>query len=231
MKLTKNERRVLDFIIKKAEEFHSLTVEVTPTELMETLHFKSLMTSYNVVKKLLDKKLITKLGDELTLDAELFVFQKDTRVKKTLNLKFVLQELETEYQLFPFLEPEHRMEYMKLVSSNREEAMKYNPQLTREVCRLVEQGVYEFPLKPMVGNPNYIVPMCANILATCHNEENDSFKTYEDRELRQAIDYLRENPTEYKEMACNSSDYSKEFIEFLFDKYVYVTEDDPSSSK
>lgn len=220
MKLTKNERRVLDYIIEKAEQQHALTVEVVPTELMDSLHFKSLMTSYNVVKKLIEKKLITKLGDELTLDADLFVFQKDTRVKKTLNLKFVLQELETEQTLFPFLEPSNRVKYMQMVAANKEEAMKYNPQLTLDVCRLVEQGVFEFPLKPLKGNPLFVIPMCINIIATCHCEEQSSFRTYEDRELRQAVDYLRGNPKEYHEIACNYGDYSKEFVEFLFDKYI-----------
>ena len=226
VKLTKNERKVLDYIKEKAEREHALTVEITPTELMQSLHFNSLKTAYNNVKKLIEKELITKLADELTLDANKFVFQKEKRDRQTISLKYVLQELETERDLFPFLEPANRVKYMQMVATNREEAMKYNPQLTTEVCRLVEQGVYEFPLKPLVGNPMFIVPMCVNILATCHCEENDSFKTYEDRELKQAIDYLRVNPKEFKEMACSYADYSMDFVEFLFDKYVYATEDD-----
>ena len=224
VKLTKNERKVLNYIKEKAEREHALTVEVTPTELMQSLHFNSLKTAYNNIKKLIEKELITKLADELTLDANKFVFQKEKRDKQTLSLKYVLQELETERDLFPFLEPSNRVKYMQMVATNREEALKYNPQLTKDVCRLVEQGVFEFPLKPLEGNPNYIVPMCVNILATCHCEEDDSFKTYEDRELKQAIEYLRVNPTEYIEMASSYADFSKEFVKFLFDKYVYVTD-------
>lgn len=219
-KLTKNQRKVLSYIKEKAENEHALTVECTVPELQEAFHFNSNKTAYNIVNQLIDKKLITKLGDELTLDADLFVFQKEKRVKKTLNLKFILQELETEYQLFPFLEPEHRMEYMKLVATNREEAMKYNPTLTNVVCKLVEEKVYEFPLKPLTGNPKYIVGHCVNILATCNNEEEGTFQTYEERELKQAIDYLRENPQKYRELAYVYSDYSKETVDYLFDKYV-----------
>ena len=221
-KLTKNERKALDYIINKAEFEHSLTVEVTPTELMEELHFKSLMTSYNITKKLIEKKLITKLADELTLDANKFVFQKDIQDKKVLNLKFVLQELEIERDLFPFLEKENRLKYFKMVSENREEAYKIDYQLTRDICKLADAGVYEFPLQPIKGRPKYAVPSCIEVLATCNNEEHGTFKTYEDRELEQAIDYLKVNPEHYEEVAFEFSDYDNEYIQHLFDKYVFA---------
>ena len=222
VKLTKNERKALDYIINKAEFEHSLTVEVTPTELMEELHFKSLMTSYNITKKLIEKKLITKLADELTLDANKFVFQKDAQDKKVLNLKFVLQELEIERDLFPFLEKENRLKYFQMVSQNREEASKIDYQLTRDICKLADAGVYEFPLQPIKGRPAVTVPFCVDVIATYDKEKTGTFRTYEDREVKQAIDYLKVNPEHYEEIAFEYSDYSNELIKFLFDKYVFA---------
>lgn len=221
-KLTKNERRTLDYIINKAEFEHSLTVEVTPTELMEELHFKSLMTSYNVIKKLIEKKLITKLADELTLDANKFVFQKDAQDKKVLNLKFVLQELEIERDLFPFLEPQNRVKYFQMVSQNREEASKIDYQLTKDICKLADAGVYQFPLRPIKGRPAVTVPFCVDVIATYDKEKTEKFKTYEKRELLQAIDYLKVNPEHYEKVAFEFSDYDNDFIKHLFNKYVFA---------
>ena len=219
-KLTKNERKALDYIINKAEFEHSLTVEVTPTELMEELHFKSLMTSYNITKKLIEKKLITKLADELTLDANKFVFQKDAQDKKVLNLKFVLQELEIERDLFPFLEKENRWKYFQMVSQEREEAYKIDYQLTKDICKLADAGVYEFPLQPIKGRPAVTVSFCVGVIATYDKEKTGTFRTYEDREVKQAIDYLKVNPEHYEEIAFEYSDYDNEYIKFLFEKYV-----------
>ena len=221
-KLTKNERKALDYIINKAEFEHSLTVEVTPMELMEELHFKSLMTSYNITKKLIEKKLITKLADELTLDANKFVFQKDAQDKKVLNLKFVLQELEIERDLFPFLEKENRLKYFQMVSQNREEASKIDYQLTKDICKLADAGVYEFPLQPIKGRPAVTVPFCVGVIATYDKEKTGTFRTYEDRELLQAIDYLKVNPEHYEEIAFEYSDYENEYIQHLFNKYVFA---------
>ena len=221
-KLTKNERRTLDYIISKAEFEHSLTVEVTPTELMEELHFKSLMTSYNVTKKLIEKKLITKLADEISLDANKFVFQKDAQDKKVLNLKFVLQELEIERDIFPFLEVENRLKYFKMVSENRDAAARIDSQLTRDICKLADAGVYEFPLQPIKGRPAVTVPFCVDVIATYDKEKTEPFKTYEDRELLQAVEYLRVNPEHYEEVAFEFSDYSNDFIKHLFNKYVFA---------
>ena len=221
-KLTKNERKALDYIINKAEFEHSLTVEVTPTELMEELHFKSLMTSYNITKKLIEKKLITKLADELTLDANKFVFQKDAQDKKVLNLKFVLQELEIERDLFPFLEKENRWKYFQMVSQNREEASKIDYQLTKDICKLADAGVYEFPLQPIKGRPAVTIPYCVGVIATYDKEKTGTFRTYEDRELEQVVDYLKVNPEHYEEIAFEYSDYSNELIKHLFNKYIFA---------
>ena len=222
VKVTKNERRVLDYVINKAEMEHSLTVEVTPTELMEELHFKSLMTAYNNIKKLIEKKLITKLADELTLDANKFVFQKDAQDKKVLNLKFVLQELEVERDMFPFLEPENRIKYFQMVSQEREEASKIDYQLTKDICKLADAGVYEFPLQPIKGRPAVTVSFCVDVIATYDKEKTETFKTYEDREMLQAVEYLKVNPEKYEEVAFECSDYSNELIKHLFDKYIFA---------
>ena len=221
-KLTKNERRTLDYIINKAEFEHALTVEVTPTELMEELHFNSLKTAYNNIKKLIEKKLITKLADEISLDANKFVFQKDAQDKKILNLKFVLQELEIERDMFPFLEPENRVKYIQIVSQNREEASKIDYQLTRDICKLADAGVYEFPLRPIQGRPAVTVPFCVDVIATYDAEKTKTFKTYEDREMLQAVDYLKVNPEKYEEIAFEYSDYDNELIKHLFNKYVFA---------
>ena len=215
-KLTKNERRTLDYIINKAEFEHSLTVEVTPVELMEELHFNSLKTAYNNIKKLIEKKLITKLADELTLDANKFIFQKDVQDKKVLNLKFVLQELEIERDLFPFLEPQNRVKYFQMVSQNREEAAKIDSQLTRDICNLADAGVYEFPLRPLTGRPAVIVDHCFKVLAY-HDFHYGNDTVYEPREIEQCIDYLSnlslDDIYEY-------SPFNKENTEYLLDEYV-----------
>ena len=215
-KLTKNERKALDYIINKAEFEHSLTVEVTPTELMEELHFKSLMTSYNITKKLIEKKLITKLADELTLDANKFVFQKDAQDKKVLNLKFVLQELEIERDLFPFLEKENRWKYFQMVSQNREEASKIDSQLTKDICKLADAGVYQFPLKPLSANTALEVDHCFKVLAY-HDFHYGNDDVYEPREIEQCIDYLSnlslDDIYEY-------SPFNRENTDYLLAEYV-----------
>ena len=216
VKLTKNERRTLDYIISKAEFEHSLTVEVTPTELMEELHFKSLMTSYNITKKLIEKKLITKLADELTLDANKFVFQKDAQDKKVLNLKFVLQELEIERDLFPFLEKENRLKYFQMVSQEREEAYKIDYQLTKDICDLADAGVYEFPLRPLEASTALEVDHCFNVLYY-HDIHYGNDTVYEPREIEQCIDYLSnlslDDIYEY-------SPFNRENTDYLLAEYV-----------
>ena len=222
VKLTKNQRKVLNYIIKKAEEEHGLTVECTIPEIQEAFHFNSNKTAYNIVNQLIEKNLITKLADEITLDANKFVFQKDAQDKKVLNLKFVLQELEIERDLFPFLEKENRIKYIQMVSQEREEASKIDYQLTRDICKLADAGVYEFPLQPIKGRPAVTIPYCVGVIATYDKEKTGTFRTYEDRELLQAIDYLKVNPEHYEEVAFEYSDYSNELIKHLFNKYIFA---------
>ena len=215
-KLTKNERRTLDYIINKAEFEHSLTVEVTPTELMEELHFNSLKTAYNNTKKLIEKKLITKLADELTLDANKFVFQKDAQDKKVLNLKFVLQELEIERDLFPFLEKENRVKYIQMVSQNREEASKIDYQLTKDICDLADAGVYEFPLRPLSASTALAVDHCFNVLYY-HDIHYGNDDVYEPREIEQCIDYLSNLSLDD---IYEFSPFNKENTDYLLNEYV-----------
>ena len=215
-KLTKNERRTLDYIISKAEFEHSLTVEVTPTELMEELQFNSLKTAYNNIKKLIEKKLITKLADELSLDANKFVFQKDAQDKEILTLRYMLQELQTERDVFPFLEPQNRLEYFKTISSRREEAYKIDYQLTKDICKLADAGIFEFPLKPLKAKVEIEVDHCFQVLAY-HDLHYGNDTVYEAREIKQCIDYLKSVALDdiYK-----FSPFNKENTDYLLDEYV-----------
>ena len=221
-KLTKNQKKVLGYITDKAEKEHGLTVECIMTDFQEAMKFKSNKTLYNILNQLIKMNLISRLGDDFTLNPTLFVFQKEAKSKSEVSLKYMLQELETERDCFPFLEPENRVKYFQMVSQNREEASKIDYQLTRDICKLADAGVYEFPLQPIKGSPKYAVPSCIEVLATCNNEEHGTFKTYEDRELEQAIDYLKVNPEHYEEVAFEFSDYDNEYIQHLFDKYVFA---------
>ena len=215
-KLTKNERRTLDYIISKAEFEHSLTVEVTPTELMEELQFNSLKTAYNNIKKLIEKKLITKLADELSLDANKFVFQKDAKDKEVLTLRYMLQELQIERDVFPFLEPQNRLEYFKTISARREEAYKIDYQLTKDICKLADAGIYEFPLKPLKAKVEIEVEHCFKVLSY-HDLHYGNDTVYEPREIEQCIDYLQSVSLEdiYK-----YSPFNRENTNYLLDEYV-----------
>ena len=221
-KLTKNERRTLDYIISKAEFEHSLTVEITPTELMEELQFNSLKTAYNNIKKLIEKKLITKLADELSLDANKFVFQKDAQDKEVLTLRYMLQELQTERDVFPFLEPQNRLEYFKTISARREEAYKIDYQLTKDICKLADAGIYEFPLKPLKAKTEIEVEHCFQVLAY-HDLHYGNDTVYEKREIQQVIEYLSSVSLEeiYK-----YSPFNVENTEYFLDEYVRDEVDD-----
>ena len=221
-KLTKNERRTLDYIISKAEFEHSLSIEVTPTELMEELQFNSLKTAYNNIKKLIEKKLITKLADELTLDANKFVFQKDEGDKEILTLRYMLQELQTERDVFPFLEPQNRLEYFKTISSRREEAYKIDYQLTKDICDLADAGIYEFPLKPLKAKTEIEVEHCFKVLAY-HDFHSSNDTVYEPREIEQCINYLSNVSLDdiYK-----YSPFNKDNTDYLLDEWVRDDVDD-----
>ena len=216
VKLTKNQRKVLNYIIKKAEEEHGLTVECTIPEIQEAFHFNSNKTAYNIVNQLIEKNLITKLADEITLDANKFVFQKDAQDKKVLNLKFVLQELEIERDLFPFLEKENRLKYFQMVSQEREEAYKIDYQLTKDICDLADAGVYEFPLRPLEASTALEVDHCFNVLYY-HDIHYGNDTVYEPREIEQCIDYLSslslDDIYEY-------SPFNRENTDYLLAEYV-----------
>jgi len=220
--LTKNQKKVLGYIMDKAEKEHSLTVECIMTDFQEAMKFKSNKTLYNILNQLIKMNLISRLGDDFTLNPALFVFQKEAKSKSDVSLKYMLQELETERDLFPFLEKENRLKYFKMVSENREEASKIDYQLTRDICKLADAGVYEFPLQPIKGRPAVTVSFCVDVIATYDKEKTGTFRTYEDRELKQAVDYLKVNPEKYEEIAFEYSDYSNELIKHLFDKYIFA---------
>ena len=221
-KLTKNQKKVLGYIMDKAEKEHGLTVECIMTDFQEAMKFKSNKTLYNILNQLIKMNLISRLGDDFTLNPALFVFQKEAKSKSEVSLKYMLQELETERDMFPFLEPENRIKYIQMVSQNREEASKIDYQLTRDICKLADAGVYEFPLRPIQGRPAITVTFCVDVIATYDKEKTETFKTYEDREVEQAIDYLKVNPEHYEEVAFEYSDYSNELIKHLFDKYIFA---------
>ena len=221
-KLTKNQKKVLEYIMDKAEKEHSLTVECIMTDFQEAMKFKSNKTLYNILNQLIKMNLISRLGDDFTLNPTLFVFQKEAKSKSEVSLKYMLQELETERDMFPFLEKENRVKYFQMVSQNREEASKIDYQLTRDICKLADAGVYQFPLQPIQGRPAVTVPFCVDVIATYDAEKTKPFKTYEDRELEQVVDYLRKNPEHYEEVAFEYSDYSNELIKHLFEKYIFA---------
>ena len=218
--LTKNQKKVLGYIMDKAEKEHGLTVECIMTDFQEAMKFKSNKTLYNILNQLIKMNLVSRLGDDFTLNPALFVFQKEAKSKSEVSLKYMLQELETERDMFPFLEPQNRVKYFQMVSQNREEASKIDYELTRDICKLADAGVYEFPLQPIKGRPAVTVPFCVDVIATYDKEKTGTFRTYEDRELLQAIDYLKVNPEHYEEVAFECSDYDNEYIKFLFEKYV-----------
>ena len=220
--LTKNQKKVLGYIMDKAEKEHGLTVECIMTDFQEAMKFKSNKTLYNILNQLIKMNLVSRLGDDFTLNPALFVFQKEAKSKSEVSLKYMLQELETERDMFPFLEPQNRVKYFQMVSQNREEASKIDYELTRDICKLADAGVYEFPLQPIKGRPAVTVPFCVDVIATYDKEKTGTFRTYEDRELLQAIDYLKVNPEKYEEVAFEYSDYSNELIKLLFNKYIFA---------
>lgn len=222
IKLTGNQRSVLDYIIMKAEAEHSLTVECPVPELQKAFQFNSNKTAYNIVNQLIEKGLIKRLADEISLNPTIFTFQRDGKDKKSLRLKYMLQELKAEKEVFPFLEPDKRVNYFKTISACREIASKIDYELTKDICRLADKGIFEFELQPIQGRPAVTVPHCIETIATYDLEEFSTFKTYEKREMLQAVDYLKTNPDYYLSVALNCCDYSNDFIKHLFNKYVFA---------
>ena len=136
--------------------------------------------------------------------------------KKVLSLKFVLQELEIERDLFPFLEPENRLKYFQMVAENREEAYKIDYQLTKDICKLADAGVYQFPLQPLSANTALAVDHCFNVLYY-HDIHYGNDTVYEPREIEQCIDYLSslslDDIYEY-------SPFNRENTDYLLNEYV-----------
>ena len=216
VKLTSNQRKVLDYIIAKVESEHSLSIECPTVEIQKVFKFSSKQTSYNVVNQLKDKGLITTCGDEVTLNSELFAFKKESRDSVNMSLRFVLEELITEKEVFPFLDVDKREEYFLYVASNKELAMKINKELTEDVCERVKRGIFEFDLKPLEASVSLEVDHCFQVLAY-HDLHYGNDTVYEAREIQQVIDYLKSVSLEdiYK-----YSPFNRENTDYLLDEWV-----------
>ena len=222
IKLTSNQRKVLDYIISKAEGLHSLSIECPTVEIQSVFKFSSKQTSYNVVNQLKDKGLITTLADEVTLNPELFAFKKESIDSTNINLRFVLEELKTEKEVFPFLDKDKRKEYFLFVANNKELAMKINKELTEDVCERVKNNIFEFPLKPLKAKVEIEVEHCFKVLSY-HDFHSSNDTVYESREIEQCINYLKSVSLEeiYK-----YSPFNVENTEYLLDEWVRDEVDD-----
>ena len=222
IKLTSNQRKVLDYIISKAEGLHSLSIECPTVEIQSVFKFSSKQTSYNVVNQLKDKGLITTCGDEVTLNPELFAFKKESIDSTNINLRFVLEELKTEKEVFPFLDKDKRKEYFLFVANNKELAMKINKELTEDVCERVKNNIFEFPLKPLKAKVEIEVEHCFKVLSY-HDFHSSNDTVYESREIEQCINYLKSVSLEeiYK-----YSPFNVENTEYLLDEWVRDEVDD-----
>ena len=215
VKLTSNQRKVLDYIISKAEGEHSLSIDCPAPEIQKVFKFSSNKTAYNVINQLKDKGLITTLADEVTLNSELFAFKKETNDSVNMSLRFVLEELKTEEEVFPFLDVEKRKDYFLYVASNKELSMKINKELTEDVCERVKRGIFEFDLKPLDASTALEVDHCFKVLYFHEFHHNDT--VYEAREIEQCIDYLKSVSLDdiYK-----YSPFNVENTDYLLDEYV-----------
>ena len=216
VKLSTNQRKVLDYIIAKAEDEHSLSVECPPTEVQDVFHFGSRLSSYRIITALKDKGLITTLADEVTLNPELFAFKKESRDSVNMSLRFVLEELKTEKEVFPFLDADKRKDYFLFIASNKELAMKINKELTEDVCERVKRGIFEFPLKPLKAKVEIEVEHCFKVLSY-HDFHSSNDTVYEAREIEQCINYLQSVSLDdiYK-----FSPFNRENTEYLLDEWV-----------
>ena len=221
IKLTSNQRKVLDYIIAKAEGEHSLSIDCPTVEIQSVFKFSSKQTSYNVVNQLKDKGLITTLADEITLNPELFAFKKESIDSTNMSLRFILEELNTEKEVFPFLDADKRKDYFLYVASNKELAMKINKELTEDICERVKRGIFEFDLKPLEASVALEVDHCFKVLYFHEFHHNDT--VYEPREIQQCIDYLSNVSLDdiYK-----YSPFNKDNTDYLLDEYVREEETD-----
>lgn len=216
VKLTSNQRKVLDYIIAKAEGEHSLSVECPAPEIQDIFKFNSNKTAYNVVNQLKDKGLITTCGDEVSLNPELFAFKKESRDSVNMSLRFVLEELNTEKEVFPFLDVDKRKDYFMFIADNKELAMKINKELTEDICERVKNNIFEFPLKPLKAKVEIEVEHCFKVLAY-HDFHSSNDTVYEPREIEQCINYLQSVSLEdiYK-----YSPFTRENTDYLLDEWV-----------
>ena len=221
IKLTSNQRKVLDYIIAKAESEHSLSIDCPTPEIQKVFKFSSKQTSYNVINQLKDKGLITTLADEVSLNPELFAFKKESRDSVNMSLRFVLEELNTEKEVFPFLDVDKRKDYFLFIANNKELAMKINKELTEDVCERVKNNIFEFDLKPLEASVALEVDHCFKVLYFHEFHHNDT--VYEAREIEQCIEYLSSVSLEeiYK-----YSPFNKENTDYLLDEYVRDEVDD-----
>ena len=216
VKLTSNQRKVLDYIISKAEGEHSLSIECPTVEIQSVFKFSSKQTSYNVINQLKDKGLITTCGDEVTLNPELFAFKKESIDSTNMSLRYILEELNTEKEVFPFLDVDKRKDYFLFVASNKELAMKINKELTEDVCERVKRGIFEFDLKPLKAKVEIEVEHCFKVLSY-HDFHSSNDVVYEAREIEQCIDYLKSISLDdiYK-----FSPFNVQNTDYLLDEYV-----------
>ena len=216
VKLTSNQRKVLDYIISKAEGEHALSIECPAPEIQKVFKFSSNKTAYNVINQLKDKGLITTCGDEVTLNPDLFAFKKETNDSTNMSLRYILEELKTEKEVFPFLDVDKRKEYFLFVASNKELAMKIAKELTEDICERVKRGIFEFDLKPLEASTALEVDHCFQVLYF-HDFHDMNYNVYEAREIQQAIEYLSnvslEDIYEY-------SPFNRENTDYLLDEYV-----------
>ena len=215
IKLTSNQRKVLDYIISKVESEHSLSVECPTVEIQSVFKFSSKQTSYNVISQLKDKGLITTLADEVTLNSELFAFKKESKDSTNMSLRFILEELNTEKEVFPFLDQDKRKDYFLFVASNKELAMKINRELTEDICERVKNNIFEFDLKPLEASVALEVDHCFKVLYFHEFHHNDT--VYEPREIEQCINYLQSVSLDdiYK-----FSPFNRQNTDYLLDEYV-----------
>ena len=216
IKLTSNQRKVLDYIISKVESEHSLSVECPTVEIQSVFKFSSKQTSYNVINQLKDKGLITTCGDEVTLNSELFAFKKESIDSTNMSLRYILEELKTEKEVFPFLDVAKRKDYFLYVASNKELAMKIAKELTEDVCERVKNNIFEFPLKPLKAKVEIEVEHCFKVLSY-HDFHSSNDTVYEAREIEQCINYLKSVSLDdiYK-----YSPFNRENTEYLLDEWV-----------
>ena len=216
IKLTSNQRKVLDYIISKVEGEHSLSIDCPAPEIQKVFKFSSNKTAYNVINQLKDKGLITTLADEITLNHELFAFKKEVIDSTNMSLRFVLEELKTEKEVFPFLEKDKRKDYFLFVASNKELALKINKELTEDICEKVKNNIFEFPLKPLKAKVEIEVEHCFKVLAY-HDFHSSNDVVYEAREIEQCINYLSNVSLDdiYK-----FSPFNRENTDYLLDEWV-----------